>query len=39
MGDAPLPAALSLSSAEAAQWNRDLMLAFEEELKGILRLT
>ena len=33
MGDSPPPAALSLSHAEAAQWNRDLMLAFQAELE------
>jgi len=33
MGDPSPPAALSLSNADAAQWNRDLMLAFQAELK------
>lgn len=33
MGDAPPPAALSLSNPDAAQWNRDLMLAFQAELE------
>lgn len=33
MGDTPPPAALSLSNADAAQWNRDLMLEFQAELE------
>lgn len=32
MGDASVPAPLSLSNPDAAQWNRDLILAFQEEL-------
>jgi hypothetical protein len=33
MGDTPHPEALSLSNADAAQWNRDLILAFQAELE------
>lgn len=33
IGEDPLPAPLTLSNADAAQWNRDLMLAFQSELK------
>ncbi|KAL5360688.1 hypothetical protein BJX96DRAFT_175535 [Aspergillus floccosus] len=33
MGDTPPPAALSISHDDAAQWNRDLMLAFQAELQ------
>lgn len=32
MGDASAPATLSFTNPDAAQWNRDLILAFQEEL-------
>ena len=33
MSDAPIPTALTLSNADAAQWNRDLMVVFQAELE------